>query len=143
MITDPDVEAFCVNIVSGMSRCDAAKAAGRQKMWGTRMMGKPAVQARIAVLKTTGTPTYWQPRTIPDGPKVLSEIMRVYENAGKDADKLKALELLGRYRALFIDKTENQTTIDYDPKDFFKLEVVTKCELPKNNAGSSSPPPAP
>lgn len=147
LITDPQVEQFCQNLAGGMSQCASAEAVGRPKMWGNRQAKRAEVKARIEVLKQLkqagAAHTYWITRTVPDGPQVLSEIMKVYETAYKDSDRLKALELLGRYRALFIDKTENMTTIDYDPKDFFKLEVVTKCESPKNNANSCSQNPAP
>jgi len=108
LITENDVEKFCIHVANGMPKKQAAAQLGHHAMWASRTLKRPEVQARIQCLQKTIDPaSYWRSRAVPEGPAILSEIMKVYENAVKDDIRLKALELLGRYRCLFTDKVEN------------------------------------
>ena len=120
-------EKFCQNIVKGMSQSDAYREAyntgkGKDKtVWenASRLMNDSKVTARIEELKqkTTAEIKY----TVEDSFRKLSEIQDLALKNKKLTDAIKAEELKGKLKGLYVEKKEISGGLDLTA---FKIEVV-------------------
>ena len=103
-------ELFCQNIFKGMSQRDAYKESYNTEHTtdksidelSCRLASEIKIKSRIEQLKQK-----LENKTIVTVDYVLKGIKEIAEkNEARDNDKLKAYELLGKYKAMFTDKTE-------------------------------------
>jgi len=108
MLDDRRQERFAEMRARHLSLDDCAIKLKLSKSLMARWGRNQDIMDRIAFMEVRykNAMDFWSHREPPSGEQIITEIMRVYENASRDQDKLKALELLGRYRALFTERQE-------------------------------------
>lgn len=119
-------EKFCQNIVKGMSQSEAYREAyntakGKDKtVWenASRLMSDSKVTARIEELKQKATAEIKY--TVEDSFCKLSEIQALAMKNKKLSDAIKAEELKGKLKGLYVEKREITGSIDTSP---FKIEI--------------------
>ena len=127
----PTQNAFCMAFVRLKNASAAYKESYNTKGTPTvantessKLMAKPHIKARIAALlqKT-------EARTILSAQQILEELTLLASKKYEHRDRLKALELLGRYRKLFTDKVEGVLTgKDGAPLPQTLIQVITTSE---------------
>lgn len=121
-------EKFCNEYIkNGFNGTKAAIDAGYSKdtaySIANENLNKPEIKSRIEELKGDIF-------EILDEKLIINEIWKVYKTAQKEADKLKALELFGRYKAMFTEKQQIQTkTFD----DFILEQAEVETNKPKKS----------
>lgn len=120
-------EKFCQNIAKGMNQSEAYRNAfniskAKQESVHTlasRLLKKVEVKSRLSELKekTTEEIKY----TVEDSFRKLSEIQVLALKNKKLSDAIKAEELKGKLKGLYVEKREISGGLDLTP---FKIDVV-------------------
>ncbi len=124
-------ELYCQNVVAGMTRLDAYKAAGYEgqpERGSTLLSTKPEVQARIKELLTSSAARSELTRK-----EILDRVFQDWELArklGQTASALKAAELMGReMHKMFTERKEIGGPGDFDNKSEDELKEIIQKEL--------------
>lgn len=120
-------EKFCQNIAKGMNQSDAYREAyntakGKDKtVWenASRLMSDSKVTARIEELRAETTEEIKY--TVEDSFRKLSEIQVLAMKNKKLTEAIKAEELKGKLKGLYVEKREISGGLDLTT---FKIEVV-------------------
>ena len=102
----------------------AGYAPGSADVSGSRLMKSPIVAAeilRLGALKDAEDKI--------DRMYVLKGLYDMAEEADKDSDKIRALELLGKSLGMFVDQVETHTTHDVSELQEFSLEQLRATHL--------------
>ncbi len=97
-------EQFCTEFLRDFDPDAAARRAGYQGGGaGTRLLGRPEVRSRIGALRAAEAPDTQD--AAPERRRVLHElsVLAYGGGEGKPSERLRALELLGRYLGLFAE----------------------------------------
>ena len=108
----------------------AGYAPGRADVQGSRLMKSPIVIAEVQRLETLRDAEEKIDRMY-----VLKGLYDMAEEADRDSDKIRALELLGKSLGMFVDQVETHTTHDVSELQEFSLEQLrsTHQELSAKN----------
>ena len=108
----------------------AGYAPGSADVQGARLMKSPIVIAEVQRLETLRDAEEKIDRMY-----VLKGLYDMAEEADRDSDKIRALELLGKSLGMFVDQVETHTTHDVSELQEFSLEQLrsTHQELSAKN----------
>ena len=108
----------------------AGYAPGSADVQGSRLMTSPIVIAEVQRLETLRDAEEKIDRMY-----VLKGLYDMAEEADRDSDKIRALELLGKSLGMFVDQVETHTTHDVSELQEFSLEQLrsTHQELSAKN----------
>ena len=108
----------------------AGYAPGSADVQGSRLMKRPIVIAEVQRLETLRDAEEKIDRMY-----VLKGLYDMAEEADRDSDKIRALELLGKSLGMFVDQVETHTTHDVSELQEFSLEQLrsTHQELSAKN----------
>ena len=106
-------EIFCTEFIKDLNAIAAAKRAGYGKLSAERNAYKflkhEAIRKRIEELKAESFK-----RTAIDSDDILRRLVRIADRTEQEGDfnaAIRSLELLGKHKALWTEKTINETTI--------------------------------
>jgi len=106
-------EIFCTEFIKDLNAIAAAKRAGYGKLTAERNAYKflkhEAIRKRIEELKAESFK-----RTAIDSDDILRRLVRIADRTEQEGDfnaAIRSLELLGKHKALWTEKTVNETTI--------------------------------
>ena len=106
-------EIFCTEFIKDLNAIAAAKRAGYGKLSAERNAYKflkhEAIRKRIEELKKESFK-----RTAIDSDDILRRLVRIADRTEQEGDfnaAIRSLELLGKHKALWTEKTINETTI--------------------------------
>ena len=106
-------EIFCAEFIKDLNAIAAAKRAGYGKLSAERNAYKflkhEAIRKRIEELKEESFK-----RTAIDSDDILRRLVRIADRTEQEGDfnaAIRSLELLGKHKALWTEKTVNETTI--------------------------------
>ena len=106
-------EIFCAEFIKDLNAIAAAKRAGYGKLSAERNAYKflkhEAIRKRIEELKETSFK-----RAAIDADDILRRLVRIADRTEQEGDfnaAIRSLELLGKHKALWTEKTVNETTI--------------------------------
>lgn len=106
-------EIFCTEFIKDLNAIAAAKRAGYGKLTAERNAYKflkhEAIRKRIEELKAESFK-----RTAIDSDDILRRLVRIADRTEQEGDfnaAIRSLELLGKHKALWTEKTINETTI--------------------------------
>jgi phage terminase small subunit len=97
----------------------AGYAPGSADVQGSRLMKRPGVVAEVQRLEALRDAEEKIDRMY-----VLKGLYDMAEEADKDSDKIRALELLGKSLGMFVDQVETHTTHDVSELQEFSLEQL-------------------